>query len=104
VIHDGKLLGFADKTLLPEYDVFDDPRWFEPNDGKHRRLFEVGGIKLGVVVCEDFWNDKTFWKERLYDSDPTDEVIAHLLMMRGSEEKFWANANQHPLDRPSAGL
>jgi hypothetical protein len=35
---------------------------------------------------------------------PTDEVIAHLLMMRGSEEKFWANANQHPVDRPSAGV
>ncbi len=35
---------------------------------------------------------------------PTDEVIAHLLMMRGSEEKFWANANQHPLDRPAAGI
>ncbi|MEP6787113.1 MAG: NAD+ synthase, partial [Acidobacteriota bacterium] len=76
VIHDGELLGFADKTLLPEYDVFDDPRWFEPSDGCNRRLFEVNGVKLGVVVCEDFWNDKTFWKERLYERDPTDEVIA----------------------------
>ena len=76
VIHNGKLLGFADKTLLPEYDVFDDPRWFEPSDGRNRRLFEVNGVKLGVVVCEDFWNDKTFWKERLYETDPTDEVIA----------------------------
>ncbi|HLA94156.1 MAG TPA: NAD+ synthase, partial [Pyrinomonadaceae bacterium] len=76
VIHDGKLLGFADKTLLPEYDVFDDPRWFEPYDGHDRKLFEVNGVKLGVVVCEDFWNDKTFWTERLYESDPTDEVIA----------------------------
>lgn len=75
VIHDGKLLGFADKTLLPEYDVFDDPRWFEPYDGHDRRLFEIDGVKLGVVVCEDFWNDKTFWKDRLYESDPTDEVI-----------------------------
>jgi NAD+ synthetase len=28
-----------------------------------------------VVVCEDFWNDKTFWKERLYEKDPADEVI-----------------------------
>ena len=74
VIHDGELLGFADKTLLPEYDVFDDPRYFEPNDSK-RRLFEVNGVKLGVVVCEDFWNDKTFWKERLYEHDPADEVI-----------------------------
>lgn len=35
---------------------------------------------------------------------PSDEVIAHLLMMRGSEEKYWANANQHPLDRPAAGV
>lgn len=26
-------------------------------------------------MCEDFWNDKTFWKERLYDVDPADELI-----------------------------
>jgi len=74
VIHDCRLIGFADKTLLPEYDVFDDPRYFEPSD--RRQIFEIGGVKLGVVVCEDFWNDKTFWKERLYENDPTDEVIA----------------------------
>ena len=73
VISDGELLGFADKTLLPEYDVFDDPRYFE--SAKERRLFDLGKEKLGVVVCEDFWNDKTFWRERLYAHDPTDEVI-----------------------------
>jgi len=73
VIHNGELVGFADKTLLPEYDVYDDPRYFEPSD--MRRLFEINGVKLGVVVCEDFWNDKTFWKDRLYESDPADEVI-----------------------------
>ncbi len=73
VMHDGKLLGFADKTLLPEYDVFDDPRYFEPSE--HRKLFEINGVKIGVAVCEDFWNDKTFWKGRLYDVDPTDELI-----------------------------
>ena len=73
VIHDGELLGFADKTLLPEYDVFDDPRYFEPAEA--RRIFEVGGRRIGVVVCEDFWNDKTFWNERLYELDPTAEVI-----------------------------
>ena len=74
VIHNGELLGFADKTLLPEYDVFDDPRYFEPGDA--RRIFDINGTKLGVVVCEDFWNDKTFWRERLYEHDPTDEVVA----------------------------
>ena len=81
VISNGKLVGFVDKSLLPEYDVFDDPRYFEPDrnpdgiveitarDGKSHRI--------GVVVCEDFWNDKTFWKERLYDNDPTEVVIQH---------------------------
>jgi len=73
VIYNGNLLGFADKTLLPEYDVFDDPRYFEPSEV--RRMFEIEGRKIGVVVCEDFWNDKTFWKERLYDVDPADELI-----------------------------
>src|SRR3712207_3821406 len=73
VISDGKLLGYADKTLLPEYDVFDDPRYFEP--AHERKIFEIDGRKIGVVVCEDFWNDKTFWKERLYGVDPADELI-----------------------------
>ncbi len=73
IIHDRKLIGFADKTLLPEYDVFDDPRYFEP--ASQRQLFQVEDSKLGVAVCEDFWNDKTFWKHRLYSHDPADELI-----------------------------
>src|SRR5260221_4360694 len=73
VISNGTLLGFADKTLLPEYDVFDDPRYFEPS--QRRRLFDLGETKLGIAVCEDFWNDKTFWKQRLYPNDPAQELI-----------------------------
>ncbi len=73
VIRDRKLLGFADKTLLPEYDVFDDPRYFEPAAERH--LFNLDHEKLGIAVCEDFWNDKTFWRERLYAQDPADELI-----------------------------
>jgi NAD+ synthase (glutamine-hydrolysing) len=73
VIRDKALLGFADKTLLPEYDVFDDPRYFEP--ARERRLFDLGDCKLGIAVCEDFWNDKTFWRQRLYPNDPAQELI-----------------------------
>jgi len=73
VIRNRELLGFADKTLLPEYDVFDDPRYFQP--GQERHLFSLSDQKLGVAVCEDFWNDKTFWRERLYTHDPADELI-----------------------------
>ncbi len=73
VIKDKKLLGFADKTLLPDYDVFDDPRYFV--SARERRLFPLHDARLGVAVCEDIWNDKTFWKERLYPHDPADELI-----------------------------
>ena len=73
IIRDQKLLGFSDKTLLPEYDVFDDPRYFQPASERH--LFSLPEEKLGVAVCEDFWNDKTFWRERLYSNDPADELI-----------------------------
>ncbi|HEX5887742.1 MAG TPA: NAD+ synthase [Pyrinomonadaceae bacterium] len=73
VIRNQELLGFSDKTLLPEYDVFDDPRYFQPATERH--LFSLEDQKLGVAVCEDFWNDKTFWRERLYSHDPADELI-----------------------------
>ena len=73
IIRDQKLLGFADKTLLPEYDVFDDPRYFQPASERH--VFPLPETRLGVAVCEDFWNDKTFWRERLYTHDPADELI-----------------------------
>lgn len=35
---------------------------------------------------------------------PTDDVIAHLTLMRGNEHLFWRRANQHPAYRPEAGL
>lgn len=73
IIRNRTLLGFADKTLLPEYDVFDDPRYFEP--GREHHLFNLNETKVGVAICEDFWNDKTFWRQRLYPNDPAQELI-----------------------------
>jgi len=35
---------------------------------------------------------------------PTDDVIAHLMLCRGDEHMYWRRANQHPPDRPEAGL
>ena len=35
---------------------------------------------------------------------PTDDVIAHLLMIRADERKFWAKANQHPLWAVQSGI
>lgn len=35
---------------------------------------------------------------------PTDDVIAHLMLMRGDEKIFWRRANQHPAWSPAAGI
>lgn len=35
---------------------------------------------------------------------PTDDVVAHLMLMRGDEQMYWKRSNQHPAYRPEAGL
>jgi len=60
------------KRLLPTYDVFDEGRYFEP--GRRPRVLLVRGARVGVTICEDIWNDKSFWRHRLYPSDPVSEL------------------------------
>ena len=51
----GSVLGVYRKRLLPNYAVFDEQRYFTPgsDDGP---LFVVGGVRVGVSVCEDIWS------------------------------------------------
>jgi NAD+ synthase (glutamine-hydrolysing) len=53
VIVDGEVLGQYRKRELPNYGVFDEQRYFEP--GHAPLVFDVDGLRLGVVICEDFW-------------------------------------------------
>lgn len=50
----GRVLAVAHKRLLPNYGVFDEERWFAPGIGP-LSLVEVGGIPVGMSVCEDLW-------------------------------------------------
>jgi len=72
----GKILLEVHKALLPTYDVFDERRYFEPAGEHVRRTFEVDGERVGVVICEDMWNDRLLWSDRrIYDRDPVAETI-----------------------------
>jgi NAD+ synthase (glutamine-hydrolysing) len=51
----GTIVGVWRKELLPNYGVFDERRWFLPGAGD-TPLFRVGGINIGVVICEDTWS------------------------------------------------
>ena len=55
IVDKGELIGFSKKINLPNYSVFDEKRVFHKNDIP--KVFEFRGIKLGVPICEDIWQD-----------------------------------------------
>jgi NAD+ synthase (glutamine-hydrolysing) len=54
LLYERELKGEVHKTLLPNYDVFDDYRFFEP--AYDWKVLEFKGKKLAVTICEDIWN------------------------------------------------
>ncbi len=70
----GRILETIYKSLLPTYDVFDEYRYFEPG---HERCFVAWrGMKLGLHVCEDMWNNEEQAEYHLYRDNPIDELAA----------------------------
>ena len=51
----GGVHGTWRKQLLPNYGVFDEHRWFAPGPDPSV-LFEIGGVRVGVTICEDVWS------------------------------------------------
>jgi NAD+ synthase (glutamine-hydrolysing) len=68
----GRRVAIYRKRLLPTYDVFDEGRYVEPGD--RALTLRVAGRRVAVTICEDIWNDKTFWKRPLYVNDPMEEM------------------------------
>jgi len=68
LLHQGKIEQVFHKRLLPNYDVFDEYRYFEP--GLQVNSFTFSSLNIGVTICEDFWNDEDFWGKRTYATNP----------------------------------
>lgn len=68
LLNQGRIVKIFNKTLLPNYDVFDEQRYFLPAEKPD--FFEVSGRKIGVTICEDVWNDNDFWEKSRYSPDP----------------------------------
>ncbi len=88
VIQNGEILFRQNKVLLPTYDVFDEARHFVP--GERGQLFTIAGKKVALTICEDAWNDRTFWKQRLYKRDPVEELFE-----QGAEIHICINASPY---------
>ncbi len=56
VIRNGEVLLRYAKQLLPTYNIFDDRRHFEPGPDV-ARVVRIGQTQVGVMICEDGWND-----------------------------------------------
>ena len=70
----GRVVDRRHKLLLPTYDVFDEDRYFEP--GLSVQPMTLADWRIGASVCEDVWNDPSFWPKRRYHRDPIAELAA----------------------------
>jgi len=93
LLHGGKIASIVRKCLLPTYDVFDEARYFDP--AAQPTIVEFGGVRLGVSICEDLWNDKQFWREPRYLRDPVEELVA-----QGAEAIINVSASPFAIGKP----
>jgi len=68
LLEKGEVQQIFHKRLLPTYDVFDEKRYFEP--GLESNSLTLDGVRVGVTICEDLWNDEEFWGKRHYQVNP----------------------------------
>jgi len=89
ILSDGQILARRYKSLLPSYDVFDEPRYFEPGthgNGGDSEIVHLSPCPLvtpspphpllpvGISICEDLWNDEKFIERPLYHFHPIETL------------------------------
>ncbi|GAA0308662.1 NAD+ synthase [Psychrobacter aestuarii] len=55
ILYNGQQKGFYHKQSLPNYGVFDERRYFDK--GRNQVLFDYKGITIGLLICEDLWQE-----------------------------------------------
>ncbi len=97
LVHNGALGARIHKSLLPEYDVFDETRYFAP--GRGARALNISGASVGVLVCEDAWYATlpAALKDRSLDGDPVSHASCHGVSywVCMSASPFFAGKHQH---------
>jgi len=70
LLYEKEIKGVAHKTCLPNYDVFDEYRYFEP--AYDWKVLHFKGKKIALTICEDIWN---LGDNPLYRICPMDKLI-----------------------------
>ena len=73
VLGEGRILQSIHKTLLPDYDVFDEYRFFEP--ATEWKTFELKGHRIAITICEDIWEEQPWSpQKKLYNKLPLEKL------------------------------
>ena len=77
-IENGKIVSKHHKTLLPQYDVFDELRYFTP--AREHKTVTFKNTPVGITICEDIWNALDSDEGKLMDNvsypiDPVDILV-----------------------------
>jgi NAD+ synthase (glutamine-hydrolysing) len=97
LLHEGQVRHTLHKLLLPNYDVFDERRYFRP--AQSVAPLEFGGLRLGVHICEDAWwgEPNTFYHEDpAHQPDPVAELAA-----QGVDLFINLSASPFEVDKPN---
>ena len=70
VLREGKITDEVHKSLLPNYDVFDEYRYFEP--GRNFKCIQINNVCIALTICEDLWNIED---DPMYIDCPMDTLI-----------------------------
>ena len=94
LIRYGRVQFLQSKMLLPFYDVFDEQRYFAA--AQSQRLYQFDGEQLAITICEDAWNDKSFWETRRYASDPVEQLMRNdgSVIINISASPYWRDKRE----------
>ncbi len=74
LLEQGKIKSIHLKTLLPNYDVFDEARYF--TRGTDHQVEMLGDLPAAITICEDIWNDRDFFPRPIYNIDPLEKLYS----------------------------
>lgn len=85
VVSKGTIQTTCKKNLLPNYDVFDERRYFKP--GSEPEVVTIAGKKIGVTICEDIWAQEI----PIYNNDP-------IKLLQDQDLDFVVNLSASPFE------
>ena len=91
-LEEGKVKQIYHKGLLPDYNIFDEYRYFEP--AKEFNIIEYKGKRIALTICEDIWN---LTHKPMYPDNPMDTLIKQqpdFMVNIGASPFAWERTNE----------